>query len=288
MTKKLLALLVSVLLIFSLSIPAFAVDSTGEVKTPIKENKVVVNEYEMSKKLSKKSDSELSDMGYSSREISEIRNYHQKYVDHLNGLKKLNDSTLANLGYTSEQIAVLRNFDESEEQASILSATLDIWSSTANFRYVDNYTKGRLAYNWTWTGVPAFKMQDAVAASWNDWIVESNTSYVNYYSVYTGSYYTQGTATFTTDGNGTEGAGHKFNVSMNDNYYYAKSGGGTFDVRSDVLWYKNFYYYIAYGHSEIWPTISFSIGKGGAAASISFTTGTVIEDEETGFYEFQL
>ena len=286
MIKKLFSLLISVLLITSLSISVFAADSSGEVITPIKENTVVVNEYELSKELSFKSDSKLSDMGYSSSDIAGIRDYHQKYVDHLNGLKELSDSTLASQGYTSEQIAVLRNFDGSEAQASLLSATLTISSSTSNFRYVDTYSKGKLSYSWSWAGVPAFKMKDAVAASWNDWAVESNTSNVKYYNVNTGSYYSQSTATFTTDGNGTEGAGHKFNVSMSDNYYYAKSGSGTFNIRSDVHAVKDFYYYLAYGHSELLPTINFSIGVGGASGSISFTSGTVILDEDTGNYIF--
>ncbi len=285
MTKKFLALFLSALLISSLSIPAFAANSRNGVKTP-KDNKVVINEYELVKELSLKSQSELSDMGYSAKDISEIRDFHQKYVAHLNGLKKLDNSTLASLGYTLDQIEVLKNFDGSEEQAAFLGANCIIYSTPTLFNYDGNYTRGRLSYNWNWTGVPAFKMQDAVAVSWNNWVVESNTSYVSYYNVNTGIYYTQDTATFTTDDNGTKGAGHKFDVGINDNYYYAKSGGGTFDVRSDVHCQKDFFYYIAYGHSEIWPTISFSIGIGGGTASIGFTTGTVICDAETGSYEF--
>lgn len=258
--------------------------SVGFAETSLKENKVVINEYELFKELSLKSKAELSTMGYSSINIAEINDYHQIYVDHLNELKQLDDSTLVSEGYTSKQIKILRNFDGSEVQASLLGATLTIYSTPVSFNYDGNYTRGRLGYTWSWAGVPAFKMQDAVAVSWNAWAVESNTSYVSYYNVNTGSYYTQTSATFTTDGNGTEGAGHKFNVSMSDNYYYAKSGGGSFNVRSDVHTPKDFFYYIAYGHSQLVASINFSIGIGGGDGSISFTFGSVIADSDKGEY----
>lgn len=259
---------------------------TPENEMPFEENKVVINEYELLKELSSKSESTLSEKGYSSKEIQKLKNFHQIYVDHLNELKKLDDSTLKKLGYTPKQIIVLRDFDESEEQAISLAADLRIYSSTANFNYDGNYSRGRLVYNWYWTGVPSFKLQDAVAVSWNNWAVESNTSYVSYYTVNTGDFYTNKNATFTTEGHTYEGAGHKFNVSMSDHYYYAQRGGGTFDVRSDSHIEKDFAYYIAYGHQMILPSITFSLTPGGGAASLSFNNGTVIQDANTGEYKF--
>ena len=95
-------------------------------------------------------------------------------------------------------------------------------------------------------------------------------------------YYTTKSATFSQDGNGVLGAGHKFSESLSDNYYYAKSGTGYFKVKSDVHAKKDFYYYIAYGHSQLIASINFSVGIGGGDASISFTTGTVIADDTKG------
>jgi len=260
--------------------------NVGYAETLPKENKVVINEYELSKELSLKSKDKLTAMGYSSGDVEKIKNYHQTYVDHFNKLKKLDDSTLSKHGYTPEQIATLKNFDGSETQATILSATLTIYSTATNFSYDGDLTRGRLAYNWYWTGVPAFLMKDAVAASWNDWEVENNSSYVSYFSVMDGSFYTTTSATYSTDGNGLEGAGHKFSAQMSDAYYYAKQGGGTFDVCSDVHVLKNFFYYIAYGHQQYGASISFSIGFGGGDASITFNTGTVIVGHEIGSYKF--
>lgn len=94
--------------------------------------------------------------------------------------------------------------------------------------------------------------------------------------------YTTKSATFSQDGNGVLGAGHKFSESLSDNYYYAKSGTGYFKVKSDVHAKKDFYYYIAYGHSQLIASINFSVGIGGGDASISFTTGTVIADDTKG------
>ena len=65
-------------------------------------------------------------------------------------------------------------------------------------------------------------MQDAIAAAWNNWIVESETSWVNYHNINTGNFYSGNSATYTTEGYYWEGAGHKFNVSIADNLYYAK------------------------------------------------------------------
>lgn len=125
-------------------------------------------------------------------------------------------------------------------------------------------------------------MQDMVAVAWNNWAVTNNTSSIYYYNINTGALYTTKAATFSQDGNGVAGAGHKFNVSLSDNYYYAKHGSGSFTVRSDVHEKTDFYYYIAYGHSQLTASINFSVGISGADASISFTTGTVIADDDRG------
>lgn len=163
-----------------------------------------------------------------------------------------------------------------------LGATLTLSATAKDFSYDGNYSRGTLSYSWSWGSVPAFKMQDMIAVSWNNWAVTSNSSSVNYYNVNSGAYYTTKSATFSQDGNGVLGAGHKFSESLSDNYYYAKSGTGYFKVKSDVHAKKDFYYYIAYGHSQLIASINFSVGIGGGDASISFTTGTVIADDTKG------
>lgn len=50
---------------------------------------------------------------------------------------------------------------------------------------------------------------------------------------------------------GTKGTAHCIDMAIEDNYYKAKRGGGTFDIRSDVHAKKDFTYYLEYGHNAI-------------------------------------
>lgn len=187
MSKRCFIILLVVFL--SLSSSVFAAEKMSELK-PLNDYSIITNEYEAVKELSLKSMSELSDMGYNNDEISDIKNYHQVYVNHLNELKLLDNSSLLNHGYTVEQIALLRDFDGGEAQASALSATLSLNVSLVNFRLdSEGFTRGRLSYSWNWSGIPATKLRDSVAACWNDWEPTSNHSDVHYYSLVTGLIY---------------------------------------------------------------------------------------------------
>lgn len=281
--KKFLTITLSFIMILLISTTAFA---QGYQSSSLSQ-KVTLNEYELAKQLAEESVSTLNAKGYNSVEINNIKNYQDVYRNHIEELNMLNDSALKNNGYSQEQISIIRNFTGTDTEMTRLGATLTLNSVPASFKYTTGgLTTGKLTYNWYWTGIPAFKMQDMVAVSWNNWDVVSNSSYVDYYNVNTGAYHTSQSATYSEDGNGLLGAGHKFRVSMSDNYYYAKLGGGTFNLESDSFTKKNFFYYMEYGHSQIFANISFSVGFGGADASISFTTGTVTADYNKGQYKF--
>ncbi|MGL5254255.1 MAG: hypothetical protein ACRC9L_04535, partial [Brevinema sp.] len=134
------------------------------------------------------------------------------------------------------------------------------------------------------TGVPAFKRYDMVATSWNDWRVLSNTSYVSYYGVNTGTFLQQDSCIFTEPKNDHKlsGAGHKFVMQKQDNAYFAKKGGGTFDLESDTVAPKDFDYYIEYGHTRLATDIGFSVGIGGADGSITFDVATIWAGSDSG------
>ncbi len=265
-------------MVCSVGMPAFAAEENTTV---------VLSEYEYISELAQESTEQLSEEGYSAEMIEQIKDYKAVYVEHINGLMELDDNTLENLGYSAEQIETIRTFDGSEEQMASLSAQLNLTASCENFRYDGNLTRGRLNYSWSWAGVPGFKTQDMVAVSWNDWYVENDMGWVDYYAQNTGAYHTSTFPEYTNDGNGMTGAGHKIDMTMDDNYYYAKQGHGYFDVRSDVHAQKDFYYHIEYGHSELWPTISFSVSlKGGFDGSISFSSRVNPVAKKTGNYLF--
>lgn len=277
--KKLVSVALAAAMVMGMSVTAFANE------TPVTNNnetKITLNEYELAEQLAAQTPETLSEEGFDSDEIASIKNYKEVYREHISSLNTLSDDALSENGYSREQISIIRSFDGSEAEMRRLGATLTLSATAKDFSYDGNYSHGTLSYSWSWGSVPAFKMQDMIAASWNNWAVTSNSSSVNYYNVNTGAYYTTKSATFSQDGNGVLGAGHKFSESLSDNYYYAKSGTGYFKVKSDVHAKKDFYYYIAYGHSQLIASINFSVGIGGGDASISFTTGTVIADDTKG------
>ena len=287
--KKIFTAIISMVLVIAMvgTYCAFANDNATKPNGFTNQH-VSINEYEAIKQLSNKSTDDLEKSGYSSEDITKIRNYKQVFNSHILMLQELSEEVLTKHGYSKEQINVINNFTGSDEQMSIASASIYIYATTALFEYPNSTdrTSGRLAYGWSWSGVPAFKLTDIVAASWNSWNLTGQSAYVSYYGVNSGTYYTSGTPTFTSPTNSYwNGGGHKIDVEINDNYYYAKLGGGTFDVESDGLYQKDFYYYIEYGHSYIYPTISFSVSvPGGASGSISLSSGVTCEGSCSGSY----
>ncbi len=276
--RKIFSLILSLIILLSVNVIALADEQEDFVTV----RKVILNEFEVLQKITEKPTSVLIKEGYTEQQIDTIRNYKEIYRKHITELNKLSDDILQLNGYTADKIEDIRNFRGTDAEMMRLGATVTLRTSTSNFRYDGNYTRGTLSYEWSWSGVPLFKMNDMVAVSWNDWIVESNGSTVYYYGLNSGILYTTAGGTYTQDGNGTRGAGHKFKVSMSDNNYYAKQGSGYFDVRSDVHSKKDFYYYMEYGHTQLISSISFSVGVGGGDASISFSIGVSTEAVSKG------
>ena len=205
--KKLLRIFLLLIMILAMSTTAFAQD----YQTSSLSQEVTLNEFELAKQLAEESVSTLNAKGYSFVEIENIKNYQDVYHSHIKELNMLSDSSLKNNGYSQEQIIIIRNFTGTDTEMTRLGATLTLNSVPVSFKYTTGgLTTGKLTYNWRWTGVPAFKMQDMVAVSWNNWDVIGNSSYVDYYNVNTGAYNTSQSATYSEDGNGLLGAGHKF------------------------------------------------------------------------------
>lgn len=284
--KKLFSLALSLAMVFLLSAAAFAATPLSGYPST---QKIEINEYEAFKKLAEETPAVLSASGYSSAEIAKIQNYQETYFHHITELQTLSDNALVNHGYTKTQIDIIKNFTGTEEEMSRAAASLTIYAGTSSFKYVDGgYTTGRLAYSWNWSGVPAVKMKDMVAAAWNGWELTGETSRVYYHDIYTGAAYTTQSATHVNPTNASwNGRGHKFDMAISDNLYYAKSGSGSFDVKSDGLYQKNFLYCVEYGHETILWDISFSVSApGGGAGSISFSVGTSVAGSDSGAFRW--
>lgn len=266
--KKLFSVILSLVILLGVNANAIEIKNDNNIN-------IVINEYDLIKNISEEYSENFQEYGLDSQQYKDILNYKDIYRKHINELNKLTDNSLKNNGYDDQQISIIRSFTGSEDEMSRIGASVTIKASTSGFKYDGDYTRGTLKYTWSWSGVPVFKTQDMLAVSWNGWDVTSNVGYADYYGINSGNIYTTKAATYTEDGNGTEGAAHKFKMAIEDNYYYAKDGGGTFTVKSDTHAKKDFYYYMEYGHSQITVSgPSFTVGTGGGSGSISFSFGT--------------
>lgn len=247
-----------------------------------------VSEYEVVADLAKRSNNDLVNAGYSIQEIQNIKNYKELYVEHIVKLNNLSTEILKEHGYTDSQIYDIRNFTGAESQIARIGATLSLNAKVNSLKYDGKYTRGTITYSWLWNGIPEFKMTDIIAFAWNDWVVETERSSVSYMDTLTGTYTSTKSANYITASPLTDGAAHSFSVSANSNYSYAKTGNGSFSVKSDVQARKDMYIYAAYGHSQVVAsTPSFSVGmsSGGLSDgfSISFSLGvsTIASDKDS-------
>lgn len=231
-----------------------------------------LNEYDVLSNCATQSDRELKAKGYSTKEISMIRDLKKEYINHLSQYTTLNSDALKELGYTQEQISILRNFKGTEAEIRALAATLDFYLSADFVRWDagENRTNARLSYNFNWNGVPLIGLTDIVGVTWNDWTIRGSSSYVTYVHLYGSeqNYYLP--ATFV-DNNGpaSYGGGYKFVMKQKDNYFWAKSGYGIFSLYHNYTRH-DLSAYAEYGHSTVSVYPSFSIPGYG---SINFSDG---------------
>ncbi len=276
--KKIMSLVVALLMVFAFSASAFANSDTQKVQ------KVKINEYQMLKELSKKSESEMKKLGYSSKDVEKIKNHEEEYVKHLKKYAELDDESLKNLGYSSEKIQMLRVYDGSEAQTLALGAEVNIQLTIDYVTWSESQqrTNARLEYNYDWDGVPLVKMTDLVAVSWNNWVINGKYAVTTYKHIYGTQPDIYDNPTFVeNDGPEVYGAGYEIEMTKQDNYYWAQSGQGIFTLyhnngREDLS------AYVAYGHFGVSLTPSFFIPGFGA---IVFDPDTTQEDDDQAFME---
>lgn len=264
--KKIVGLVVLLsLCLFTISVSADSLEGNND-------KDVTVNEYEALKALSENSSFQLTNMGYSADEVKFIQNI-EEYANHLKSYSHSSDQELDNLGYSKDQIDMLRDYKGTEEETIRLAATLTL---RLNAQYVThnnstNRTNARLGYNWTWAGVPVFKTRDIIGVSWNDWSVTGSSTSVTYKPLTGASGTRYGSATILSNsGPNSAGRGVRINMTQDDNYWWARSGSGIFDLRGNSAGRKDLSAYAAYGHTTLSITPGFSIPGYG---SINFNWG---------------
>lgn len=219
--KKFLSIILYLTMAFSLSATAFATDQPAE--------RTVTNEYEAILLLQESSPSELSAQGYSESEISTIQNADNLFDEHIALLATLPDTSLKNAGYTNEQIVGIKSYNA---DTATTNDKVRLSAQCTTTSYIDNYTgtTGRVTSNFSWDGIPAFKMTDILITAWNNWQIIGKTANVKYTHIYGSQPSFWQAPTYQTPDSGmtSYGSGYRYSAALQDNYYYASEGYSIF------------------------------------------------------------
>jgi hypothetical protein len=265
-TKRILVFVLVFCVLFS-SVSAYAYSSPT-----LDRSKTVINEYEQITKLQKTPDAQLIALGYSQKDIAEIRNF--SYRDALYERAQLSEEKLSNLGYSPKQISFMKEFinePNGDYDFSIMAITLSQTISLVGGANSTTYKTVR--YSWSWSAMPLIAKTDAVAVRWRG--VDPNghiIDLVNYSgsanrSAFVSYYYDNGSGSYTTD-TITVGSASDYNslhasFPMSKTSYgdtlWAKSGSLTCKLQLDASNTINYIKFQAsYGHKT--SVLSFSLG----------------------------
>ncbi len=278
--KKICAITLSLMLTI-IGMPTFAYANDSSEPMDISDT-TVSKEYSVMKELAKESEAQLEREGFTKAEITEIKDYRQRYIEHIEKLDELDDEVLYDFGYSEEQIEMIRDFKGSEAELYALSATLSLRVRIATFEYdksqplESRYTKGTFEFGWEWDGKPLAQSNDIVAVGWNGWSITSRSSSIRYFDMTSHAYKENRSGTKISPSSasgGIGGAGYKFPVVPTSSNLFAKNGQVTFKLKSDVHAMKDFYYYVAYGHTQLTVSPSFSVSANGITPAVVFNSG---------------
>lgn len=118
----------------------------------------VISEYQAIKNLKSKSDNELRNIGYTDKEIMDLRNF--DYKNAIEKRAKLDKETLKSMGYSDKKVEQLKNFSGTEGEVIALSASAYIYSS---FYYTTNGARDwYINFNWNWADYPFYNKTDII------------------------------------------------------------------------------------------------------------------------------
>lgn len=253
---------------------AFAAEANTDVKNE-HEKSLAISEYELFKQIQAQSDEQLANQGYSADQIKKIRDF--DYIKELQKRATMSDSELAKLGYDQEGIEKLRSFDGSEEQAIILSATVNLTCSISQHFYNGTNTIVKVNYNWSWNNMPIWTLTDAIAIVWDPSMYQTpdNQNDKQTISLYQGNTYIKKVTYRIEPASPGHAAICEFPVLYDEwNNYWSKSASGVvyLGASSKVV---DFAVRVSYAHTQVAgvPSVSFPGGL-----SISFGLNTVEED----------
>lgn len=298
--KKIISIIMAMVMMVMLVVPAAA---TSE-KATLENEKIVMqtkaetiyNEGEAYIKMNAMTDSELIEIGYTTEEIEEIREFNMEEA--LQERAALPNDTLRAYGYTEEQIEILREYDGAP-------LTLDNPVIAATSDCTGRYSIGKAStssisftYTWSWNIVPLNKMRDTVVVAWEgvnasnneaiDLTPSTNIMYLHFYEMTTGKRaVSKDSSVNGVHASNKDYTSYSFRMTKEDNYYWAKEGVAYITLYSDNSYAGSDtrINYIdlgaGYGHQKVNVDYSFSVSS---KLSVSFTPLIVSEMTNASVY----
>lgn len=181
--KKILAIALVFIMTFGLSVPALA---TGNDQAAYEET--YFNEYDYILSIERASSEELSEMGLTKEQATEIIS---TFMNALQERAALPDETLLGYGYTQDEIRALRTFNNS--RSTVSADTMRAITGTCTGQITASWMTERDAtfmYRWEWDHAPVMMLKDSAAMRWiavdeyadeKDVIISSKSGNINYY-----------------------------------------------------------------------------------------------------------
>ncbi|WNY27265.1 hypothetical protein [Methanolapillus ohkumae] len=286
MSNKLMSVFCAFLIAISFSIPVLAEEKNGNDSITT----VTFNEYDYYIHLSKQSDKSLESNGFSKLEIQEIRNFEDKFHEHVEYMNQsYSDEQLVGLGYTKEQIQLIRNFDGSTESSKAIAATmtLNIWLT--NKSTSGSNRTATVNYNYSWSGETTVRLNDTFGA------IVGNGYTVSQYHSTSIQYYDQNRMTWNTVSYSPQNAPS----SLGNNGYVkfpvfiyntgvAMKGNGSMNIYKNTIDIFSVPYGVSYGHQVYAGGYSISVGLnigGVGSVGVSYTPSSSVNNyQETGVF----
>ncbi|WP_088225406.1 hypothetical protein [Desulfosporosinus sp. FKB] len=267
------ALLLNVALVIPASAQSIPVNTNNK---EVLVGQTVINEYDKYKELINTNDDTLLSEGYSKEEVNKLRSVDYKGLLKARVEKnaKLSDNDLIKKGYTSNQISQIRNYKGTEDQMQALSASL--YLSTYNTYHINSPSKSEADFrtDWTWTSPPIFERDDLWAATWSEgmYLMDSVSFATAQYYLQTDDTYHHSEYLGSLTPNLNNGASKKiYLISSSYPGTYAKTGSVYYDISKQAQ-VPELAVLAKYGHTQIAinPTVAFSTS---GALGITFSYG---------------
>lgn len=156
----------------------------------VNDNEVVINEYDVYKRLNEEMNSQGKSSTYniastssnvdfsklSAEEINFINNYEEIFAQNIFELQKLSEEELKVHNYTDSQIASIKSFTGDPCQIRSASSTVTVYGDFNQFDATSSGTTAQLIVAFNWNGFPIGFFKDVFAVVWSEPLNASSVS----------------------------------------------------------------------------------------------------------------